>query len=85
MNSWLSDALVNYDFENTGLDDKDPKCLGTLQGRGVLLPEPGLHLAAYLNIMEDLSTVMLRWLDRRFIGVIKWVPTFINVSLDLNP
>ena len=63
---------------------KNPKCLGTLQGRGVLLPEPGLHLAAYL-MMEDLSTVMLRLLDRRFTGVIKWVPTFINVSLDLNP
>ena len=45
------------DFENTGLDDdKDPKCLGTVQGRGVLLPEPSLHLAAYLNMMEDLST-----------------------------
>ena len=56
------------------------KCLGTLHGRGVLLPEPGLHLAAYLK-MEDLSTVMLRQLDRHFTGIIKWVPTFTNVSL----
>ena len=56
---------------------KDPKCLGTLHGRGVLLPEPGLHLTAYLQI-EDLSTLMLRQLDRHFTGVIKWVPTFID-------
>ena len=47
------------DFENTRQDVENPKCLGTLQGRGVLLPEPGLHLAAYLKV-EDLSTVVLR-------------------------
>ena len=66
---------MQHDFENTGLDVKNPRCLGTLQGRGVLLPEPGLHLAAYLQMMEDLRTVMLKKLDIRFTGVIKWVPT----------